>query len=205
MMDELQYGLHCRICGSSKMNKFQYNLAVGERVESCQMLRRDGMLDKLIRPCECRGEFAYAHPICLSDWLETTRHEHCDICSFKYNVKYIERSIFDWVSETQQVRKSSRVLGLASLIYYLSALGILASQSKRERNVLDVFVKSSSYVWSVICSLSLIVYSYRSIKEFRCWRQMNRQVIVEENKHPQLDVAPHPKDILKSSGFKPRN
>lgn len=203
-MDEIQPGVHCRICGSSKLCKYQYAFA-RDKVELYQILRRDGMLDKLIRPCECRGEFAHAHPVCLSDWLETTKHERCDICSFEYNIKYIERSIFDWVSETQQAQILLRVLGFATLIYYLCALGALVGNNKVEKNVLDVFVQRSSYIWSAICSLFLIVYSYKSINEFRHWKLMNRRVIVEENKSPQLDVGPKPKDILKSSGFKPRD
>lgn len=194
---------HCRICGNSKFNKYQYAADTWKKVELGQLFRQDGSLDHLIRPCECRGEFAYAHQICLADWLETTQHEHCDVCRFKYNIRYIERSIFDWLFESQQLWLSLRVFGLALLVYYLSALGILVGRSENKQSILNVFVERTAVVWIIICTIGVITYSYQSFRKFKSWKNLNRRVLVEENMNPQLNVETKPKDVLKSSGFKP--
>lgn len=196
-------GTHCRICGSSKLNKFYFALDLSSKVGLYQVLSRDRSVDELIRPCECRGDFAFAHRICLADWIETTRHEYCDICRYRYNVNLIERSIFDWVSETRQTERILKTLGLAVLVYYVGSLGILIdSESSSPRTLLDVVVLSSSCIWISFCSLFMMVYFRRLYRESKCWKENNKRVLVEPNPNPQLDSEPRPKNVLKSSGLK---
>lgn len=197
--------LVCRICGSLKLNKAYYALDMDNKLELYDLLRRDGSLDQLIRPCECRGVFAYAHKVCLSNWIETTKHEYCDICNFKYNVSFIEKSIFDYIVDINQVEKTLKVAFLAVLVYYLSALGLLLTtlHNLRFYFFLKIIVKSTSYIWMVICTIALVINSIREYLNFNKWKQINKRVIVEENKNPQLDCEPLPKDVLKSSSYKP--
>lgn len=202
-MSDDQINIHCRICGSFKLNKFHYVTDVSNKLELNQLLCNDPALDQLIRPCECRGEFAYAHKICLANWLEITRHEYCDICRFRYIVRFVERTFFDWIFETQQVKSSLVATCAALLIYYLSALGLLTSRVGYNKTVLDMIVFSTSCIWIVACTASLVIYCHYSVTEFLYWRKINRRVVVDENKSPQLDTLPRPRDVLKSSGFKP--
>lgn len=202
-MSQQEAGTYCRICGSSKLNKFYYALDLSSKVGFYQILRRDGSLDQLIRPCECRGDFAFAHRVCLANWIETTKHEYCDVCRFKYNITLVERSIFDWIFETQQLERILKVICTISVVYYLTSLGILMYLNRGLKNVLDVGVFSTSCVWIFASTLALVFYVYQFLKEFKCWKHLNKLVIVDENKNPKLDSQPRPKDVLKSSGFRP--
>lgn len=159
-------------------------------------------MDELIRPCECRGEFAYAHRVCLSNWIETTRHEYCDICRLKYDIAVYDRSIFDWIFETQQIEKTLRVSCIALLVYYLGALGILIPKCNSS---LYIAVKASAYIWIVMCTICMAIYWYLELLAFLSWRKENKKIVVNENKHPQLESKIRPKDVLKSSGFRPHD
>lgn len=205
-MNETQTPSHyCRICGSIKLNKFYYAIDLCNKVELHQVLSRDGSLDELIRPCECRGEFAFAHKVCLSNWLETTKHEFCDICRFKYNITLQDRSFFDWIFETRQIKSLLRVISLAVLVYYLASLGIIVCRGHNRKYILDTIVLSSSYIWITVCTLYVLVYCYNGLMKFFEWKSTNRRIAVEANPNPQLDVQTKEKDVLKSSGFKPRD
>lgn len=197
--------LLCRICGSNELNKALYNSELNNKLQLYELLRRDGSLDQLIRPCECRGGFAYAHKVCLSNWIETTKHEYCDICRFKYNVSFIENSIFDYIVDINQVEKTLKICLLAMFVYYLSALGIMITREQHYYSLLGVLVKTTSFIWLITCTIALIIISIKEFFNFKTWKQINRTVIVEENKNPQLDCEPMPKDVLKSSGFKPND
>lgn len=194
---------HCRICGSTKLNKFYFALDLSSKVGLYQFLNQDKSVDELIRPCECRGDFTFAHRICLADWIETTKHEYCDICRYRYNVKLIERSIFDWLSETQQAERILKTLGLALLVYYVGSLGILIdSKRASSRTLLELVVFTSSCIWLSFCSLYLAVYFHRLYRESNCWRDNNKRVFVEPNPNPQLDNEPRPRNELRSSGLR---
>lgn len=188
-MDELPRGAHCRICGSREQNRLDHLICFDS-------------FDKLIRPCECRGDFAYAHASCLANWLETTKHEYCDICRYKYNITYVDRPLFDWIFETGQLGNSLRIIFLSIFIYYISALGLLVCRSSLTRSALDVAVLASSWIIIVFCSLCLMIYFYHRVKVFRGWRILNRRVTITENTKPQLDARVKPRDVLKSSGVK---
>lgn len=194
---------HCRICGSYELNKAYYDLYNDNQLVLYYLIGQNDSLDELIRPCECRGEFAHAHKICLARWIETTRHRFCDICRFEYNVTFIQKSFFDWFYETRQIKSFLKVLCGALLIYYLCALGILVTQERGSTTILDYVVIISSYTWLVICSLSLLTYGYYSSTEFKTWQKSHTRVVIKKNDNPQLDSEPKPKDVLKSSGYKP--
>lgn len=185
--------IHCRICGHFELNKTDFDF-----------IGWNNSLDELIRPCECRGEFAHAHKICLANWIETTRHKFCDICRFEYIVTFIDKPFFDWVYETHQVKNFLQALCCALLVYYLCLLGILVTQERGSRTILDLVVAVSSYSWCVICTIALAIYSYISYTKFKVWQKSHKRVIIKENDNPQLDSEPRPKDVLKSSGYKPQ-
>lgn len=197
-------GAHCRICGSQRLNKFHFALDLSRKISLYQVLGQDKSVDELIRPCECRGDFAFAHRVCLADWIETTKHEFCDICRFRYSVKYIERSIFDWMDETQQIKAILKVFVAALLVYYLSALGVLTHRIVHERNIFDLAVYSTSCIWAVGCSFVVAFYCYCMVHKFNGWKFQSRRVIVDANNNPQLDSQPRGKDVLRVSGFSPR-
>lgn len=194
---------HCRICGSRYLNVANYISDISDRLDIQQVLTRKHLSDQLIKPCDCRGDFAYAHQVCLSEWLETTKHEFCDICRFKYNVRLLDKTIFDWVSETRQVRRILNVLYICALVYYISSIGILNHilSVRTPANLISIIVFASSCIWTAFCTIALVSYMLWLWEDFRCWRQANRRVLVYENQDPQLESEPRRKDILKSSGF----
>lgn len=194
-------GTHCRICGSQKLNKYYYALDLFGKVELYQLLRRDESLDELIRPCECRGEFAFAHRICLENWIETTQHEYCDICRFRYNLEFIERSFFDWIFETQQLKSLLWRACIIVLMLYICTLGTINSR-RRKKQVIDILILTSSYIWLLGCFVSIAIYSYNGFRDFKIWKRTNRRVVVQRNTNPQLDTPAKKRDVLKSSGFR---
>lgn len=205
MCNQIPTGAHCRICGSKTLNIVNCIPELSDKLDIKHVLIGNQSLDRLFRPCDCRGEFAYAHQFCLSGWLETTKHEYCDICRFKYNVHLHDKTIFDWMSETQQVSRFLQVLCISAVVYYMSALGILNHllSVRTPTNIVSTIVLTSSCIWAIFCTISLTIYALWSWKDFKSWKRTNRRVVVDENKNPQLDAEPRQKDILKSSGFKP--
>jgi len=196
-------GTHCRICGSSRLNRFNHAFESSDKVSIHQILAEDNSVDQLIKPCNCRGDFAYAHSICLSDWIETTRHQYCDVCRFRYEISFLERSFFDWILEKKQVGRILNASAIAFLIYYTSFVGIIAHGiTKGDQSTLSSIVLLSAYSWMTTCTLYLVIKAYILLQEFKLWKQANRRVLVGPNKNPQLTVSSGPKDVLKSSGFK---
>ena len=204
MNDKLPPGSHCRICGSMRLNRSHFTDNLTNKIGFYRILVNDNSIDQLIRPCDCRGDFAFAHKICLSDWIETTKHQFCDICRFRYNVSIYERSIFEWISETQQVERIFRMVCVSTLIYYTSSLGVLNFMSRQTNNMLSIMVFTTACIWGLFCTIAIGIYTFWLFKEFIDWRLANRRVFVEENKCPQLDCQSKPKDVLKTSGFKPK-
>jgi hypothetical protein len=198
-------GAYCRICGSRDLNVANYIPNLSDKLSLYQIVVGGHSLDRLFRPCNCRGEFAFAHQVCLSEWIETTKHEFCDVCKFRYNVHFLDRTVFDWLSETRQVSRVLRVLCTSALVYYVSSLGILNHflSIRRPNNIISSIVLASSCIWMIFCTISLAVYAFWQWREFKDWQQTNRRVLVDENKEPQLEAELKKKDVLKSSGFKP--
>lgn len=194
----------CRICGSHKLNMTHIDPELRRHIEISHLFCRDQTWDKLMRPCECRGEFAFVHQACLSSWIETTRHQYCDICCHKYSLEFIDRSFFDWLSETEQIWYSCRILGFIFIVYYTSSIGIIVGNSvTKSRDLLNVVVLWTSYIWFILCTIFLVICFICAIKHFKIWRILNRQVVVTENENPQLESKTKPRDVLKSSGFRP--
>lgn len=191
----------CRICGCHKLNTYHCAPELRRYIEINQILSRDTHLDQLIRPCECRGEFAFVHQVCLSNWIQTTRHRFCDICCFKYNIIHRNRTFYEWLTETKQLYNSWRLLCVILLIYYVSSIGMIVTHRVIHKDILDVFIMWTSHIWFIICSCVMIYSIFRAIIEFRRWRVMNRKVWVLKNESPQLESKDVPKDVLKSSGF----
>lgn len=203
-MDVSDPGSLCRICGSHKLNLTHLGPDIKRYIEISHLFCRDQSWDKLLRPCECRGEFAFVHQACLSSWIETTRHQYCDICCYRYQIIFKDRSFFDWLTETEQVWYSCRLLGFIFVVYYTSSIGILVSEFRsRNINLLNVVVLWTSYIWFILCTIFLVICFVCAIKHFKIWRVMNRQVVVTENENPQLELKSKPRDVLKSSGFRP--
>lgn len=195
-------GAYCRICGTSKLNELYLSTDLFHKLDLNQTLKHDIYLNTLIRPCECRGEFAFAHRVCLADWIETTRHEYCDICRFKYNIKILDKSIFDWIAEPDQLERLLRSACYAVLVVYLSCLGLLHEARVCIPTLVDRFIQTSAWFWLIASLVATTLYCIGLVREFRDWKYMNKRVLVDANENTQLDVTTRPKDVLKSSGFK---
>ncbi|XP_034939279.1 E3 ubiquitin-protein ligase MARCHF3-like isoform X2 [Chelonus insularis] len=54
----------------------------------------NGINEALISPCSCKGSLAYVHISCLERWLNQTCRNHCELCSYRFNV--IETPRYRW-------------------------------------------------------------------------------------------------------------
>lgn len=78
----------------------------------------------IITPCFCRGVFAFAHQSCLSNWLEETKSEYCDICRFKYKTIKYPRNFFDWIKNEAKGRVDLMVtIGIHIFLLYFFIFG----------------------------------------------------------------------------------
>ena len=58
--------------------------------------------DNLMKPCNCRKEFAYVHSKCLKEWLEMTGNQFCDVCGFCYILEKRTKSLRDWFADNNE-------------------------------------------------------------------------------------------------------
>lgn len=195
---------HCRICGSFKLNKLYYVQNIGKKAGIEEILAHRDSLNQLIRPCECRGQFAYTHRLCLENWIETTKHQYCDVCRFKYNIRYHERTFFDWIFETEQLENFLKAVAGIIFVYYISALGLLLYMKSRRKCILDTLVVSNSWIWMITTTIFTCWYIRHIAVEFSNWKENNRKVFVDGNKSPKLDAQYTQVDVLRSSGFNPK-
>lgn len=195
----------CRICGCHKLNTTYLDPTLKQHIEISHLICKNREWDKLMRPCECRGNFAFVHQACLSGWIETTRHQYCDICCYRYNIIFKDKSFFDWIVETKHISYLCQLVGLILIVYYTSSIGILISNMLRPKiNLLHNIITWTSYIWFIFSSIALVICLINGIKNFKAWKVLNRQVTVKENNDPQLELKPRPNDVLKSSGFRPQ-
>ena len=52
---------------------------------SCRICLEEG--GTFVHPCSCKGEVGNVHPACLTRWVEESKHDYCEICHSKYNMK----------------------------------------------------------------------------------------------------------------------
>lgn len=195
--------ISCRICGTHEFS--QLNLT-----SAYQALADSQSLDELIRPCNCRAEFAYVHRICLSNWLETTKHEHCDICLFKYHTQKLKLLFVDWFFDVERFNHTARVLSIVTLIYYVSMLGLLVTQETIATkflisNLIHILILFSSYAFITVDTIFVVHFLYQTVNEFLVWRETNFNIIVDDNPNAQLEVDTNSRGTLRLSGFKPKS
>lgn len=193
----------CRICGSHEFS--QLNLT-----SAYQALADSQSLNELIRPCNCRAEFAYVHRICLSNWLETTKHEHCDICLFKYHTKKLKLLFVDWFFDVKRFNYTARILSIVTLIYYVSMIGLLVTQSSNatrfiQLDLIRILILFSSYAFITLATIFVVHFFYQTVNEFLLWRETNFKIIVDENPNAQLRVDIKSRGTLRLSNFKPKS
>lgn len=92
----------CRIC---YQREFKFGLDGGQQCvlnPTISELLEPSINQHLIKPCNCRGSFAYVHQVCLANWLRVTKHKNCDICRFKFKLHYHRKSLHDWLVESKR-------------------------------------------------------------------------------------------------------
>ena len=61
-----------------------------EDEEICRVCRSNGSPEKpLFHPCICTGSIRHVHQECLTQWLQHSRKEYCELCNYKYTFKPI--------------------------------------------------------------------------------------------------------------------
>ena len=176
----------CRICGLGKSDSS----------------------DELMKPCHCRGRFSFAHPKCISEWVTTTRHLHCDICRFKYKLTKWRISFLEWIFEYHRIDYLLQSAIIITFVYYVSALGMISAyQVSRENysnkfmNLIRSLVLSSSYFCIIINSLSSLWLLHQLYLRFKLWREENFLFRVTENTESSIEVDTDVPPSLTLSGY----
>nr|CAB3263649.1 E3 ubiquitin-protein ligase MARCH6 [Phallusia mammillata] len=61
-----------------------------EEEDICRVCRTTGSNDRpLFHPCICTGSIKHVHQDCLTQWLQHSRKEYCELCKHKYSFKPI--------------------------------------------------------------------------------------------------------------------
>lgn len=61
-----------------------------EDEEICRVCRSSGSPDKpLFHPCICTGSIRHVHQECLTEWLQHSKKEYCELCNYKFSFKPI--------------------------------------------------------------------------------------------------------------------
>ena len=102
------------------------------------------------------------------------------------------------------MRRILNVILWSTLVYYVSALGILNYQTRTPSTIIGLLVLVSACIWPIFCTMFVLIFILWLSREFLSWRKRNKRVEVYDNKSPQLDEQSGPKDVLKLSGFRPR-
>lgn len=91
------------------LEKSPSGMREGEELYSGAVCRicMKGVPRSLITPCDCKGVYAHSHAACLSEWLEATGSDHCDICRFKYKVVKRPMYLCDWVQDNNKAPEYS--------------------------------------------------------------------------------------------------
>ena len=69
---------------------------------ACRICLKQTANGPLLRPCKCKGIFAYCHSKCLARWIEVTNIGQCDLCHYKYHTETHKKGILEWLKEDEE-------------------------------------------------------------------------------------------------------
>lgn len=191
----------CRICGSDTVDEARL-------FDPQSIFNNDNSLYNLIRPCNCRGEFSYVHNVCLSNWIEGTRKENCDICLFKYKVQKVPRSVLDWLFDPKQAYKILSTIACVTFVYYVSFVSVLVCRLNSEEDgnivlssIMRIVVEYSSYIVAFGNTLALCFIIYKYAQDYRSTADYNYKIRVLENEKVLLRQTKKQQATLRSSGI----
>ncbi|RWS08728.1 E3 ubiquitin-protein ligase MARCH3-like isoform X3 [Dinothrombium tinctorium] len=147
--------------------------------------------DDLIVPCNCKVNFAFVHTKCLSQWLEATLDDACDICKFKFICNKEPKSFKQWLMSEEDERSDIITMTILSvMIIYILALG--CTFNYYTLNIVNVIF--SDLMWSLTVIICIFFISWlahfvqRKFDSFMNWREYNFNITVSENTERRLDL-----------------
>ncbi|XP_074603029.1 E3 ubiquitin-protein ligase MARCHF4-like [Brevipalpus obovatus] len=173
---------------------------------TCRICFKSADYGSLITPCFCRGVFAYVHSSCLSDWIEESGLEKCDICQFDYVLSKTPKSVVQWLADEDgaMIKQILSEIAVLFAIIYLILLSIIVFDESSgkvpwlKRYTLIFFTILSTFFcclfvrWTLSCKL----------EDFHCWMKDHFIVKVDNNPYPRiLEPFTPPRDVTRSSGF----
>ncbi|XP_022181399.1 E3 ubiquitin-protein ligase MARCH2-like [Myzus persicae] len=106
--------------------------------------------NRCISPCLCRGSISKVHRTCLEKWLLQADSSDCEICTFKYNTRWITKysllgSIKGWFfskKNQEEIKELFRdlfiLLIIVLLLSWLSFLKVFIIKLDRDIQVIKV-------------------------------------------------------------------
>eukprot|EP01083_Nonionella_stella_P258428 883353_1 len=83
----------------------------------CRICRGNHTPDKpLYHPCLCSGSIKYIHEPCLSEWLQHSGANKCEVCQFEYQYN------LDWGSREKNAKMINKVRKRDFIYYFMKTV-----------------------------------------------------------------------------------
>lgn len=155
--------------------------------------------ERLLRPCNCRGPFTYAHQHCLAQWLKSSQNSFCDVCRFQFILERRPPPCSRFFKKSEiQYRLLSGFLAILAGIYLLITANLTVQVLEQRRlfpALVRWFLLFCNLLWAglfffIVC----LMFVWQSI-DFWHWRRINFDLIIQDN----------PTNLLRDQGVLPRN
>ena len=78
--------------------------------------------DVLISPCHCNGSMKWIHRKCLAKWIETSKHESCQECHYKYKFHEVYANKWHRLIDNLYFGHGITIFIILSLVYVFASI-----------------------------------------------------------------------------------
>ena len=166
--------------------------------------------ERLLRPCNCRGPFTFAHQHCLVEWLRASQSDACDVCRFRF---VLQRCSLPCSRYFRQPAIQRRLLGgiLVAMagVYILSTAHLTIKLLSQRRLFISILVRwflvVCTHLWTVLFAVVVCWMSIWQSIDFWHWRTNSFDLRVPDNPNNLLrDQGVPPRDLIRTSGLRQR-
>jgi hypothetical protein len=157
-------------------------------------------VDRLLRPCNCRGPFTFAHHNCLVQWIRSTQSDTCDLCRFRFVLRRRPPRLVRFLSRPSLHRRLLIGFLAALVMFYTNSCArlsvtLLSPYQTISIRLLRLYLSASAQLWSLMfLSLVTVALTWQSL-DFVRWRRT----------HFDLEVSDNPSNLLRDHNMPPRN
>lgn len=167
----------------------------------CRICLNTSGPDRLLRPCNCRGPFTFAHHSCLVAWIRSTQSDTCDVCRFTFLLRRRPPRAFRFLQSSNFRRRLCIAAVVSATVAYVQECArlttLLARQSKP--NIVWRLIRLHLIVctrfWNLVFTAIVLIAIVWQTLDFVRWRR----------NHFDLEVTDNPKNLLQDFNVPPRN